>query len=106
MLMPTVDADRLELAQDPAFQKREWRLQRIAWVAWAALVIAGLAGLLGTGPLSKREISSSDGRLTVVYDRFVHYHHSTAIEMTLRPENENDDELRLHLSQALLDRIE
>jgi hypothetical protein len=101
-----MDNDRLELEQDMAFQKREWRLQRIAWVAWAGLVIAGLVGLVGSGPLSRQEISSSDGRLTVTYNRFVHYHHSTTLEVMMQPENETDDQLRLQISQSLLDRME
>jgi hypothetical protein len=88
------------------FQKREWRSQRIAWVLWAGLVIAGLAGLVGSGPLSSQEISSSDGRLTVTYNRFVHYHHSTTLEVQMQPENETDDQLRLQISQSLLDRME
>jgi hypothetical protein len=49
---------------------------------------------------------SADGRLTVKYDRFVHHHHPTPLEMTLRPESEADDQLRLRLSQPLLDRIQ
>jgi hypothetical protein len=97
---------RLELEQDATFQKREWRVQRIAWVLWGVLILAGLAGLLGPGPLSKQEAASSDGRLSVSYNRFVHYHHPTTLEVTMRPEDENDDSLRLQLSQPLLDRIQ
>ncbi len=101
-----MSADRLELEQDAVFQRREWRIQRIGWVAWAVIVIAALAGLLGPGPFSRREVASSDGRLAVKYDRFVHHHHPTPLEMTLRPVSEADDHLRLRLSQPLLDRIQ
>jgi hypothetical protein len=101
-----MSADRLELEQDAVFQRREWRIQRVGWVAWAAIVIAALAGLLGPGLFSGREAASPDGRLAVKYDRFVHHHHPTPLEITLRPESEEDDQLRLRLSQPLLDRIQ
>jgi hypothetical protein len=100
-----MSADRLELEQDAAFQRREWRIQRVGWAIWAAIVLAALAGLTGPGPLSHREAATADGRLSVKYDRFVHYHHPTPIEVTLRPASETDDRLRLRLSQSMLDRI-
>jgi hypothetical protein len=98
--------ERLELPQDPVFQRREWRIQRLGWVIWAGIVAAAIAGLLGPGPLSKREAASVDGRLRVRYERFAHHHHPMLLEVALRPENETQDKLRVHLSQLLLDRIE
>ncbi len=102
----SVKAERLELEQDPAFQRREWRVQRFGWLIWAGVVAAGLLGLLGPGPLSRREVSSDDGRLRVAYNRFAHHHHPTMLEVTMQPEDETQDELRLFLSQPLLDRID
>jgi hypothetical protein len=99
-------SERLELEQDPLFQRREWRVQRFGWILWAAVIGAGLAGLLGPGPLSEREALSADGRLEVRYNRFAHHHHPTVLKVTMQPEDETQDKLRLHLSQSLLDRIE
>lgn len=98
--------DGLELEQDPLFQRREWRVQRIGWTVWACVIGAGLIGLLGPGPLSQREVTSADGRLRVAYDRFAHRHHSIHFEATMQPADETQDRLRLFLSQPLLDRIE
>jgi hypothetical protein len=98
--------ERLELPQDFEFQRREWRLQRIAWAMWVAIVAAGLLGLLGSGPLSRREAASADGRLQIQYERFVRHHHPRLLEVTMQPEDETQDKLRLLLSQPLLDRIE
>jgi hypothetical protein len=98
--------EQLELEHDPLFQQREWRVQRIGWIIWAGVVGAALLGLLGSGPLSWDEALSADGRLRVAYNRFVHRHHSTTLEMTMQPEDETQNKLRLFLAQSLLDRIE
>jgi hypothetical protein len=103
--MITSSNDRLELEQDPTFQRREWRAQRVGWIIWAGFLSAGLLGLLGPGPLSQREASSADGRLTVSYNRFVHRHHPIEFDITMQPENETQNALRLHLSRSLLSRI-
>jgi hypothetical protein len=96
---------RLELEQDQTFQRREWRLQRLGWIAWGVVTLAGLAGLLGPGPLSDSEAVTSDGALIVAYDRFLHYHHPSQLKLTLRPRS-SGEEVRVQLSQSLLDRIE
>jgi uncharacterized membrane protein YcaP (DUF421 family) len=40
----------LQIDQDLEFQRREWRLQHVAWWGLTAFVVAGLAGLFGVGP--------------------------------------------------------
>jgi hypothetical protein len=65
------NADGLQLAQDPEFQRREWRLQRIGWWALALFVVAAAAGLFGDGPLSRAHAATSDARLTIDYERFL-----------------------------------
>ena len=44
----TVQGMRIE--EDRAYQRREWRFERIGWAVMAALLMAGLIGLLGDGP--------------------------------------------------------
>src|SRR6186997_936936 len=42
----------LEIDEDLALQRAEWRTGRAAWIGFAALLLAGLAGLFGSGPIS------------------------------------------------------
>lgn len=51
----------LELTEDFTFEQREWKVQRIAWLIMALLVLLGLLGLFGAGPMSSRNLISSDG---------------------------------------------
>jgi hypothetical protein len=102
-----MDTNRqLKLEEDEAFQKAEWRIQRIGWFVWAAILVAGLAGLLGTGPLSNAEATTPGGDLTVAYDRFLHYHQPGVLEVELHNNNSRSETTQLTVSQTLLDRVE
>ncbi len=97
---------QLDLEEDEAFEKAEWRVQRIGWFFWALLLIAGLIGLLGPGPLSNAEATTPAGDLTVAYDRFLHYHHPAILEVELHNNESDSETTELTVSQTLLDRIE
>jgi hypothetical protein len=97
--------DRLELDRNEAFQRKEWTVQRVGWVVWGIVIVAALAGLLGSGPLSDQVASSADGAVRVHYDRFVHHHHPTILEVHLRPKSGDGKELAIKLSQPFLDRV-
>jgi len=95
----------LDVPHDDSFQRTEWRLQRVGWAAWAAIVLAALAGLLGTGPLSHARSSATDESISVNYDRFLHYHQPTVLEVLVR-RLEGDGQIHLKLNRSLLDRIQ
>jgi hypothetical protein len=99
-------ANTLEFDDVPSFQQKEWRIQRIGWIAWALVLLAGLLGLLGAGPLSSTSSSASDDSLTVRYDRFLHYHQSTILEITIHPPSRLEDKVRLFISQSILERLQ
>ena len=101
-----MSSERLELDQDLRFQRREWRVQRVGWLLWAAFLASGLAGLVGPGPFSTQQTATSDGRLTVEFNRFVHRHHATQLKLNMQPGGEADESLRLHIAQPLLERIQ
>ena len=100
-----MSSERLELDQDLRFQRREWRVQRFGWLLWAAFIAAGLAGLVGPGPFSTKQAATSDGRLVVEFDRYVHRHYPTQFRLSMQPGDEEEDSVRLHISQPLLDRV-
>ncbi len=62
---------KLQLKQDPAFQRREWLAQRMGWWVLAALVVAAVLGLFGGGPLSAAQAGSRGAPLWIEYERFV-----------------------------------
>ena len=97
--------DRLELDQNETFHRREWVVQRVGWVVWGGVILAALVGLFGSGPLSHRVAESVDGSIRVAYDRFVHHHHPTVLEVYLRPAQDVGKELAIKVSQGFLNRV-
>jgi hypothetical protein len=62
-------------------------------------------GLLGSGWLSDRNVTASDRTLAVKYDRFVHYHHPSQIELSLNAAP-TDGEWQVTVDRSLLDHIQ
>ncbi|UZE21184.1 hypothetical protein LOY67_14095 [Pseudomonas sp. B21-056] len=58
------------IREDMAYQLKVWRFERVGWYVLVLLVILTLLGLFSRGPLSSREVQSSDGRLGVKYELF------------------------------------
>jgi hypothetical protein len=94
----------LEVGQDLGFQRREWRVQRIAWVAMAMVLVAGLAGLLGSGPLA-HAAAEAEG-LTVEYDRIVRDRAPFDLRFVLPPGTAPSGQVDLWIDRALLDKAE
>lgn len=71
----------LELKQDLAFQRREWRVQRMGWWVLAAFVVAASLGLFGGGPLSAAQAGVPGAPLWIEYERFVRVGAPTRISL-------------------------
>ncbi|UZE20814.1 hypothetical protein LOY70_14855 [Pseudomonas sp. B21-054] len=56
--------------EDMAYQLKVWRFERVGWYVLVLLVALTLLGLFSRGPLSSRDVHSSDGRLDVEYEMF------------------------------------
>jgi hypothetical protein len=73
---------------------------------WALVLLAASLGLLGPGWLSRRVVASPGGELVVAYDRFLHYHHPSEIEISCRGLRLVEGKFHVTVDQALLDRVQ
>jgi hypothetical protein len=94
----------MEIAQDLAFQQREWRVQRAAWVVVLLVLIAALAGLFGGGPLSQGKVVS--GSLALAYPRFARERAPAALEIEVGADTAVAGEIPLWLNRAFLDKVD
>ncbi len=94
----------LEVDQDLDFQRRQWRVQRIAWVTMAAIVLVALLGLFGTGPLS--DASAEHGSLRLDYGRFDRKRAPAVLRVDVAAGAAPEGQLRLWLDETYLDGIE
>lgn len=97
-------AKSLEFDQSKKFQRWEWRLQRLGWMLLSTLLVAAALGFLGPGWFSNSTAQTSDGSLSVEYERFPHYHNPAQLRVNI--DSENTALWRLQIERSLLDRLE
>ncbi|MDT3411009.1 hypothetical protein [Kosakonia cowanii] len=79
---------RYPVADSPFWLHVETKVQRIGSVILFAVVIAGLLGLFSQGWLSARSAHSSNGKLTVQYDRYARLQSDIDMQLTAHASNE------------------
>ncbi len=70
--MATQADRRIQVPQESAFHRREWRLERVGWVGLSLVFLAALAGGLGTGPLSAAQSRTMSGHVELQYQSVTH----------------------------------
>ncbi len=96
----------LQLHEDLAHERREWKLQRVGWALMALALLAAVLGLFGHGPLSETASASADGALTVRHQRFERYQAPSEYDIGALPALAAGGVLVLRVEPALLARIE
>lgn len=96
----------LDLEQDPAFQRREWRVETVGWAVLAAFMVAALAGLLGNGPVSWSQLGSPDGALEVSYQRVAHLDADDTVRVVVQPQAIARDRAQVWLSGTWVEAVE
>jgi hypothetical protein len=96
----------LQIEQDVAFQRREWRMERAGWVALATFVIAAAAGLFGDGPLSHATASDQSRQLVIRYQRFVRASASSELHLQVSASAANSGEITVWADRAYLRDVE
>lgn len=94
-----------EVEQDLRLQYHEWHVERIGWFIIALLMAAALAGLFGHHPLARVSGHTSDGRLSIQYDRFARYETNAELLVTLQPDADGSGIVRLWFDPHYLDSL-
>ena len=95
-------AGDLELNQDLDFQRRSWKVQRVAWVLMALFVLVAVLGLLGGGgPLSSTTGGSEADGLRIEYDRFLRQGKPSSFDIRAQAA-EGENQLRLWIERSYL----
>ena len=97
----------LEIDDNPAFQRRDWRAQRIGWGFLAVVVLGAFLGFFGGGGLlGSAQAMSTDRTIYVRYERFVHRDSPSRIEFRLAPGlAASDGQVRLWLDRGYMESL-
>ena len=96
----------LQVEEDIGFERKEWKVERIAWLVMLLVVLAATAGLFGNGLLSRTTKSTSDGQLEIAYQRFARSGGRTTLEVTVAPGVSQEDEVKVLVSRGYLSRFQ
>ena len=99
--VPQVDG-AIAVGEDLDFQRKWWKFERVVWTFFALILVADLTGLLGRGPLANAKRQTSDGALTLKYERVLR--ENTASIMTILPAESalHNGKLQLFMSDSIL----
>jgi len=103
-LVQTTD-DGLQIEENRAHSRLEWRIERVGWAVMALLLAAGLLGLLGYGPLSQVQ-AGDPGTLSVTYDRLQRSSAPSEYRFTIAPSLARDGQFHLRFDDALLEEVD
>jgi hypothetical protein len=86
------------------FQRKTWRVQRVAWIALLVFLTAGAAGLFGGfGPLTYASAGDVQERLHIDYFRFTQYLAPVNFQIRVRTPDDGSDSIRLWIDRPYLD---
>ncbi len=80
------NAHELEVTQDLAHERREWRIERTSQMIFALVLGAALLGLFGSGPLAYAHAGETDAPLQIDYERFERKLSPAIVEVTFSPD--------------------
>jgi hypothetical protein len=93
--------DPLAIEQSLAFERREWRLARIAYVVLLVVMLGVGVGAFGRGPVSHARAGTPDSALWIDYERIVRF--SDRPQFVVHAWPEPDGTVRVRLDRSLVD---
>ncbi len=104
--MSTQTTRRIEIEEDPVFEARSWRFQRIGWAFLALILIISILGLTGSGPLNGASTQTTDAGLVIRYERFERALSPGVIFVSFAPEMVRDGEVRIWILSSYLENVQ
>jgi len=96
----------LEINQDLGFERRSWKVERVAWIIAALILVAALLGFLGPGPLGKATAASPDKSLSLDYFRVEHYGAPVELHFHIDGALAKDGALQVWLDRDFVEALE
>jgi hypothetical protein len=96
----------LQIKEDLEHERREWKVQRIAWILMALVLVAAVLGLFGDGLFSEGTASTPDGSFALDYPRLARFEAPTTLTARFAPPAADEESLSLWLEGSYLRDLE
>ena len=94
----------IEISDDPEFQRKDWRVQRIGWAFLAVVVLAAGLGLFGgMGPFARRSAVSPDGSLRIEYSAIGRHRAPGELKVLLGQSSSADSTVQIWIDRRYLE---
>lgn len=94
------EQQEFDIGYNEAFERRWWRIEVGLWIFLTAILIAGLGGLMGSGKIARKEIGSSDGAVTLKYERIARFKTPSTVLVRLAPQTFHNSVAYVWLNRA------
>jgi|SRR3954468_12394371 len=93
----------IAVGEDLEFQRKWWAFEKLVWTFFALILLLTVLGVFGRGWLAKTQNRSSDGNLTLKYDRIQRTGTPSDLTVIFGPDAIRDGHIRLYLGESLID---
>lgn len=93
------------VGEDLEFQRKWWTFEKLVWSFFGVILLLTLLGLFGRGWLAKTQKRSSDGNLTLKYDRIQRTGTPSDLTVIFGPRAIHNGQIRLYLSESVVNRL-
>jgi hypothetical protein len=93
----------LDVEEDMAFQRRNWRVERIGWAGMTLVLVAAALGLFAEGPLSWTTARDAAGAFVVEYARIHRQTAPTTMKMRVAAQEVRADGVTIEVDEAFAD---
>ena len=99
--VPMVSGE-LAVGEDLEFQRKWWRFERIVWLIFLGILICDVLGLFGRGWLANKRLTTSDGILTLQYERIERASTPSLMTLDFGPRALHNGKIELYVSDSLI----
>lgn len=93
----------IELNDDPNFQRKTEKVQKVGWVLIALFLLASFGGFLGRSRFSTRDVANEN--VSVEYDAYIRTGSESELKIVAKP-RAGESQVAIWISRPYLDRIE
>jgi hypothetical protein len=92
----------VSVGEDLEFQERWWRFENIVWGVFAVLLVLDLLGVFGRGWAAKAKAGTSDGALSIRYERIERTMTPSVMRVRFGPNAAVDGKYKLYVSGSVV----